>query len=65
MLAALRLRAADVSEDERIIRCPYCGERFAALLEADEAAEQVLDCAVCCRPIHMQADGRAQREDET
>ena len=49
------------------LRCPYCGERFEAPLEHDEADTQVIDCAVCCRPIHLHERGGqagACREDD-
>jgi hypothetical protein len=42
------------------ITCPYCGERFEAVVDASAGnAEYVEDCPVCCRPINLQltADG--------
>jgi hypothetical protein len=42
------------------ITCPYCGERFEAVVDASAgSAEYVEDCPVCCRPINLQltADG--------
>jgi hypothetical protein len=36
------------------IRCPFCGERFEALVDASGgAADYVEDCPVCCRPIEL------------
>lgn len=48
--------------EARRIRCPWCGERFEALVDASAGtAEYVEDCAVCCRPIvfHLDVDGTA------
>ncbi len=43
--------------DTRKIRCPWCGERFEALVDASEgSSEYVEDCPVCCRPITMVLD---------
>ena len=57
-----------MSADWIVLHCPYCGERFEAPVEADYDAAQVIDCTVCCRPIHLLArDGgyAAQRDDDT
>ena len=36
------------------LRCPFCGERFEALVDASGGdAEYIEDCPVCCRPIHL------------
>jgi hypothetical protein len=36
------------------IRCPFCGERFEALVDASAgSADYVEDCPVCCRPIEL------------
>ena len=46
--------------ESRFIRCPWCGERFEALVDASAGGgEYVEDCAVCCRPIvfRLEADG--------
>ncbi len=46
--------------DAAWVRCPYCGERFEAVVDASSgAAEYIEDCPVCCRPIsfRMQDDG--------
>lgn len=51
----------------RELHCPYCGETFEAPVEADGGESQVIDCAVCCRPIHLRVcDGVAntRRDDE-
>ena len=56
-----------MSASWQTLRCPYCGERFEAPLEHDEADTQVIDCAVCCRPIHLHERGGqtgACREDD-
>ncbi len=38
--------------DSAFIICPYCGERFEALVDASAGdAEYIEDCQVCCRPI--------------
>jgi hypothetical protein len=42
------------------IRCPFCGERFEAVVDASGGdADYIEDCPVCCRPIalHLSADG--------
>ena len=41
------------------IRCPFCGERFEALVDASAgAADYIEDCPVCCRLIelHLRTD---------
>ena len=41
----------------RKTRCPWCGERFEVLIDADAGTtDYVEDCPVCCRPITMQVD---------
>jgi cysteine-rich CPXCG protein len=36
------------------ITCPYCGERFEALVDTSAGdADYVEDCPVCCRPIEL------------
>ena len=40
------------------ITCPYCGERFEAIVDASAGdADYVEDCPVCCRPIEMHLHG--------
>ena len=40
--------------DSRTISCPWCGERFEAVLDPSAGdAEYVEDCPVCCRPITL------------
>jgi phage FluMu protein Com len=40
--------------ESRTIRCPFCGERFEALVDASAgSADYVEDCPVCCRPIEL------------
>lgn len=43
--------------DEINVRCPYCGERFSAVVDASAGAQSyVEDCPVCCRPIEIAID---------
>lgn len=49
------------------LHCPYCGEVFEVPVETGDGEAQVVDCAVCCRPIHLRLrDGRAEasRDDD-
>ena len=42
------------------ITCPFCGERFEAVVDASGGdAEYVEDCPVCCHPniIHVELFG--------
>ncbi|TWI06183.1 Cysteine-rich CPXCG [Luteimonas cucumeris] len=40
--------------DSLAVQCPYCGERFDALVDASAGdAAYVEDCPVCCRPIEL------------
>jgi len=40
--------------DTLTVQCPYCGERFEALVDASGGdAAYVEDCPVCCRPIEL------------
>lgn len=40
--------------DSRYIRCPHCGERFEALIDASGGdTDYIEDCPVCCKPIMM------------
>ena len=51
--------------ESRTIRCPFCGERFEALVDASGgAADYVEDCPVCCRPIelHLRTDAEGDFE---
>ena len=60
--------------DLHTIRCPYCGEAFAANVDASAGNQEYIeDCYVCCRPIvfHISADAdgnltgvEARRDDE-
>jgi hypothetical protein len=39
------------------VRCPYCGEDIAILLDpSTDGQEYVEDCQVCCRPIAVRVD---------
>lgn len=45
------------------IRCPHCGERFEALIDASGGdSDYVEDCPVCCKPImmHCRTDGNGE-----
>jgi hypothetical protein len=45
--------------DAHRVRCPFCGERFEAVVDGSGGdAEYIEDCPVCCRPItfHLAAD---------
>lgn len=34
------------------IECPHCGETFSLAFDASEgAAEFIVDCEICCRPM--------------
>lgn len=50
------------------LQCPFCGERFEAVVDASGGdADYVEDCPVCCRPIRLRlqagADGGVDRLD--
>lgn len=37
---------------EKMVSCPYCGERLEVLIDPEETGQQYIeDCQVCCRPI--------------
>ncbi|MCG6118122.1 MAG: CPXCG motif-containing cysteine-rich protein [Aquimonas sp.] len=39
---------------EHSIQCPWCGERFEALVDLSYGdADYTEDCQVCCRPIQL------------
>ena len=51
-----------------MLLCPFCGERFEALVDASGGeAEYIEDCPVCCRPIRLHlrtgADGEVEGLD--
>ncbi|MCL1635444.1 CPXCG motif-containing cysteine-rich protein [Luteimonas sp. SX5] len=49
--------------DALTVQCPYCGERFEALVDASAGdAAYIEDCPVCCRPIalHLRLDEEGQ-----
>ena len=50
--------------DSLTIICPHCGEGFQIPCDADEgAAEFVVDCEICCRPMTVKVrvrDGAAE-----
>ncbi len=49
--------------DSISLRCPFCGERFEALVDASDAgADYIEDCPVCCRPISMHLRSGADGE---
>jgi uncharacterized protein YbaR (Trm112 family) len=39
-----------VSEDSKIVRCPYCREKVVLYVDPDTEGTYVEDCEVCCRP---------------
>ena len=40
--------------DSVFLSCPFCGERFEALVDTSAGgADYVEDCPVCCRPISL------------
>lgn len=40
--------------DSVFLRCPFCAERFEALVDTSAGeAEYIEDCPVCCRPISL------------
>ncbi len=52
--------------ESRRLRCPWCGERFEALIDASGGdADYVEDCPVCCRPIamHVEVDADGELRD--
>ena len=52
--AASRSPGRPAMLDSLMVRCPFCGERFEALVDASSGdADYVEDCPVCCRPIEM------------
>jgi hypothetical protein len=39
------------------ITCPFCGERFEALVDRSAGSQSYIeDCPVCCQPIEMSLD---------
>lgn len=42
---------------EQVVRkvdCPYCGERFEAIIDCSVAEQDYIeDCWICCRPINF------------
>ncbi|RPE79694.1 CPXCG motif-containing cysteine-rich protein [Vulcaniibacterium tengchongense] len=55
------------------VACPYCGEPLELRVDVSAGAQRyVEDCAVCCRPVVVQAEAdeaggahvRVRREDE-
>ncbi len=51
---------------ERSVECPYCGERFEAVIDPSSGDQDyVEDCPVCCQPIEfilrMGVQGRRAR----
>ena len=40
--------------DAIAITCPFCGERYEALVDPSTGSQSYIeDCPVCCRPISM------------
>ena len=45
------------------VDCPYCGERFEAVVETcDGSQDYIEDCAICCRPIEFHLETGADNE---
>jgi hypothetical protein len=43
--------------DSTQVRCPWCGERFEAVVDCSGgSSEYTEDCPVCCRPITFRLD---------
>ncbi|MBE9515765.1 MAG: CPXCG motif-containing cysteine-rich protein [Proteobacteria bacterium] len=41
----------------QIVRCPYCGERFASNIDVSAgSADYFEDCQVCCRPVRLNTE---------
>lgn len=41
------------------VQCPFCGELFQETVDTLEAeCDTIVDCPVCCRPIHLQLECR-------
>lgn len=52
--------------EEIAVRCPYCGEMLATLIDMSAGSQQyVEDCEVCCCPIvfdvEIDADGELRQ----
>ena len=46
-----------ISEVE--VQCPFCGELFEEAVDTLEGrCDTIVDCPVCCRPIHLQLECR-------
>ncbi len=46
------LAGAAPLQHEHLVACPYCGESFAAVIDASAGDQSYYeDCEVCCRPI--------------
>jgi hypothetical protein len=52
---------ARLRDDVAKIVCPYCRERVELFVDPETSGSFVEDCAVCCRPWHVEvsldADG--------
>jgi hypothetical protein len=45
------------------VDCPYCGERFHAVIETGDGSQDYIeDCPVCCRPIEFHIEIGANAE---
>lgn len=43
-------------QDEKVVRCPWCGESVVILVDPSGGSRQsyVEDCQVCCRPWQVE-----------
>jgi hypothetical protein len=53
-------------DDVARVVCPYCRERVELFVDPETSGAFVEDCAVCCRPWHVQVvlDDDGQRRVE-
>jgi hypothetical protein len=41
-------------EVSETIHCPFCGETFELLIDADVSNQRfITDCEICCRPLEV------------
>lgn len=52
----------NLTQVERAISCPFCGESISILLDLSAGGQSYIeDCQVCCRPIQISFE----TDDET
>ncbi len=50
------MREVSMLEQTRV-HCPYCGEGIDAAVDCSAGSHRYIeDCAVCCRPIELEAE---------